>query len=206
MLGKILHQLLICTASLGHLWPQVRLRHRITQERPLRFSLTFSQDMTRLSPLCHALKSMSAPSHLEILDIFEILDCVAFLKRLRTTLALPIFSRSSTQTYPHSAHTTQFSIQPALVLFRHSRSIGICQVYRPAERRNTTQETEPHYASPGWSHVVVLIQRENTQNIVILVHWLAPVASVLLVVPVAVGISLLAVDARRVDVASVLYF
>ena len=51
----------------------------------------------------------------------------------------------------------------------------------------------------------VLLRTENTEDIVILVDWLAKVASFLLIPPVGVGVAELAFHGRRVGVVSVLH-
>lgn len=50
----------------------------------------------------------------------------------------------------------------------------------------------------------VLLRAEHTENIVILMHWLAKVTSFLLIPPVGVGVAELALHGRRVGIVSIL--
>ena len=50
----------------------------------------------------------------------------------------------------------------------------------------------------------VLVGTEHAQNIVIFMHWLIEVFPLLLVPPIAVGISKLTLLPRRIDVAAIL--
>lgn len=107
-------------------------------------------------------------------------------------------------THPHSAHPAQLPIQTTLILLRHRWPVGICLRHGEDQRTDAAQEAQPHDRGAAGGHMVVLVQREDAQNVVVLVDRLAPIPPLLLVGPVAVGVAVLALDARRVDVAAVL--
>lgn len=107
-------------------------------------------------------------------------------------------------TYPHSSGSTEFCLQAALILLRHAESIGVDQAHRSTHAKKSHHEGAKQHASPAGREVVIVMEGNRTQDIVILVYGLAVVAAVLLVPPVAVGVTLAAKLARGVDVATVL--
>ncbi len=53
--------------------------------------------------------------------------------------------------------------------------------------------------------MIVVFQRENTQDLIVFMYRFAKVPSLLLVVPIAIGIAVLSLDRRGVDVVVVLH-
>lgn len=107
-------------------------------------------------------------------------------------------------TYSYSPLSTQLLLQPVRKCPRYSRPIRIREVNRSAKcsyRRNKAAHQDK---AKAWLVMCVLFGRKNAHDIVVFVHWLAIIASFLLVPPVGVGITELALDWRRIDVAAIL--
>ena len=105
----------------------------------------------------------------------------------------------------HRAHTAQLSVQTTFIFLGERWSIGVEIVDRKAQRTDATEKAEPHNTSSCWGHMCVFVQREHSQNIVVLVNRFAPVPPLLLVRPVAMGVAELSLDFGWVDVAAILY-
>lgn len=107
--------------------------------------------------------------------------------------------------HPQCTRTSKLFLQTTLERPRCTRPVRICRVDSKAESTNTAQEEGPHGHAHLSSHDIVLFQREHAHDIFIFVDWFTEIPSLLLVGPVAVGVSILSLDSWRVDIATVLH-
>lgn len=108
-------------------------------------------------------------------------------------------------THPDGARTAKLCLQPILVRLGDANLVGVVELGDSAEAEDTDNETAHEDKSPAGLEVVIVVERQGSENIMILVNRLAVVAPVLLVEPVAVGITLRSQLGRGVDVATILH-
>lgn len=104
----------------------------------------------------------------------------------------------------HSTWPSEFSVQSPRKRPRCTRLIRVNWIDSHAQPHDRRYETSQQKEALCRLEVRVLFRREHAQDIVVLVHGLAVVAPLLLVPPVGVGVTELALLGRRVDVATVL--
>lgn len=107
-------------------------------------------------------------------------------------------------TYPNSSRTAQFLQQTVLELTRIRDLVGVRELDAVAETEEGNDEGANLGKTLAGRDPSVFVRRKHAQEIVVLVHGLAKVATLLGVPPLGVGIAKLALDARGVDVAAVL--
>jgi hypothetical protein len=106
--------------------------------------------------------------------------------------------------HPHGALAAKFPLESALELARVGLLVGVGSLNNPANTQERENEGTELEGALGGRDPGVLVGGEHAQDVVVLVHGLAEVAALLLVPPVAVRVTELALDAGRVDVAAVL--
>lgn len=109
-------------------------------------------------------------------------------------------------TYPHSSGATQFALQTTFKLSRKRNGIGVVEIDKASDTEEDGKEGADHDQTRAGGGPGVLPRREDAQQIVVLVNGLAKVSALLRVPPVGAGITELALDSRRVDVAAVLRY
>lgn len=109
------------------------------------------------------------------------------------------------RTYWNSLWSAQLSFQTIRECPWYSWLVWVHHVHDTAQSEYRGHEGTEQNSAPTRLEVGVLLWGEHTQDIVILVDRLAVVASLLLVPPVAVRITELALHRGRVDIAAVLH-
>lgn len=107
-------------------------------------------------------------------------------------------------TYRNSMRSTELLLQTIRVCLRSTRLVRIVKADNTAEAEeghNESAELEETFASRD---VGILLGTENAQNFVLFVNWFAEVTSLLLIPPVAIGVSEGTLHTGRVLVAAIL--
>jgi hypothetical protein len=106
--------------------------------------------------------------------------------------------------HPHRTRTTKLRIKPSVVLFWSTRPIWIIDRGCIHTAQHYRCQYSPDESTSSWRHMCVFIEREHSQNIIVLVNWFAKIPPLLLVPPICVRVSKLSLDHGRVEVPAVL--
>jgi hypothetical protein len=87
---------------------------------------------------------------------------------------------------------------------RNGRLVRVEEAHSPTEPEECHDESTKLQQTFASSHMGILLRTENSQDFILLVNWLAEIPPLLLVPPVGIGVSELALDSGRVLVAAIL--
>lgn len=119
-----------------------------------------------------------------------------------TSLAICHYSQHAT--YQHGALASQFGLETIWVGLGNTDLVRVDGLDGCAKAYDRGNESAQENEAPLGSKVIVVVQRQRTENVMVLVAGLAIVAAVLLVPPVAVGVAVSSLLGGWVDVAAVL--
>jgi len=106
--------------------------------------------------------------------------------------------------YPDSQRPAELGFESIWKCPGDTNLIGIEEASYASQTEHTDDKCSEQHSTPSRREVGVLFRSEDSKNIVIFVDWFAVVTSLLLVPPVAVGVTELSLDGGRVDVPAIL--
>lgn len=106
--------------------------------------------------------------------------------------------------HPYRTWATKLSVKSALVLLWRARPIRVIERGCIYTTQHNRYQYPPDESTSSWRHVCVFVEREQSQDILVLVNWLAEIPPLLLVPPVCVRVSELSLDCWRVEISAVL--
>lgn len=113
--------------------------------------------------------------------------------------------REEQTTYPYGPRTTQLPLQSSLELSRVRGLVRVVHVHDARDTQEDGDESADHDEARARGRPGVLPRGEDSEDVVVFVNRFTKVASLLRVPPGGIGVAELALDARGVDVAAVLY-
>lgn len=106
--------------------------------------------------------------------------------------------------YRQRIRTSQLLLQTIRISLGNARLVGVVEADNAAKAQEGSDEHSQVEETLAGGDVGILFRAEDTENLVVLVNWLAKVALLLLIPPAAIWVSELALHSGRVLVAAIL--
>lgn len=106
--------------------------------------------------------------------------------------------------YRQRIRTSQLLLQTIRISLGNARLVGVVEADNAAKAQEGSDEHSQMEETFAGGDVGILFRAEDTENLVVLVNWLAKVALLLLIPPAAIWVSELALHLGRVLVAAIL--